>query len=135
MWLYIVMNLEKYMLKAIWKIEVCLWSLKPLLKWKHVELSRLGWFVFWESMWKCKGCMNNKETAVDVKDWNANTLFKVYMLKFKGQHGLVQQVEFNPTWLHFIEALDDLKIWYNWSKWIMKLEWNWMLWNKNQSKK
>lgn len=38
-----------------------------------------------------------QEMVVDVKDWNANTLFKVCMLKFKGQGGLVQQVEFNPT--------------------------------------
>lgn len=37
--------------------------------------------------------------------------------------------------MHFIEALDYYKIWYNWSKWIMKLGWNWMSWNNNQSNK
>jgi len=51
--------------------------------------------------------------VIDVKDSNANTLFKVRMLNFKGQGELVEQVEFNPTWSSFIEALDDYKIWYN----------------------
>jgi hypothetical protein len=55
------------MLKAIWKIKVCMQSLKHLLKWKHDEPSRLGSLYFGkehenvEDAWttrngnKCKG--------------------------------------------------------------------------------
>jgi hypothetical protein len=34
---------------------------------------------------------------IDVRDSNANTLFKVCMLNLKGQGEQVEQVEFNPT--------------------------------------